>query len=52
MPKTLETKTSVEKSSEILFESVPCLLTVEELEEKIDEQFTVTWNGINTYIPN
>ena len=51
MPKTLETNTSVEKSSEILFESVPCLLTVEELEEKIDEQFTVIWNGINTYIP-
>ena len=32
MPKTLETSTSTEKSSEILFESV--FLTAEELEEK------------------
>ncbi|MFM7314367.1 MAG: hypothetical protein ACKO0M_14595 [Cyanobium sp.] len=32
----------------INFTPIPCLLTVEELDEKRDEQFTIIWNGINT----
>jgi hypothetical protein len=31
------------------FESIPCLLTVEELDQKCDEQFIVTWNGPNRF---
>lgn len=35
----------------IRFESIPCLLTADELDQKCEEQFAVIWNGINTEIP-
>ena len=31
----------------IVFTSVPCLLTADELADKCDEQFEVIWNGLN-----
>ncbi len=31
----------------IVFAPVPCLLSIEELSIKVDEQVSITWNGPN-----
>ena len=36
---------------ELEFKPVSCLLTVEELDQKCDEQFSVIWNGPNSPPP-
>ena len=36
-----------EQDSTLNFKSVSCLLTPNELEEKAEELYSITWNGIN-----
>ena len=40
----MEKKSAVESYD---FSPVSCLLTAEELAEKADELYSITWNGIN-----
>ena len=51
MNKNLEPKGNneppIRQESKADFKPVSCLLAADELDEKCDEQFGVTWNGAN-----
>ena len=44
--KAISTKKESKKTSHD-FAPVSCLLTVKELDEKADELYSITWNGVN-----
>lgn len=40
---------SAQVTEAISFAPVPCLLSLEELSTKVEEQVLITWNGLNGY---
>jgi hypothetical protein len=39
----------VQETEAISFKSVNCLLSLEELSDKVQEQVAITWNGPNAF---